>query len=63
MSDLERKADQLVPLQSRLEQAVNERDAALVKAGKLTPRPGIRAFGGLSPEGCQQLGFALEAHK
>ena len=63
MGDLERQADQVVPLQSRLELAVNERDAAIAKAGAMTPRPGVRAFDGLSPEGCKKLGAALDAHR
>ena len=63
MGELEKQADQIVPLQSRLELASNERDAAVATAEGLTPRPGVRAFEGLSPEGCKQLGAALDAHR
>ena len=63
VGDLERQADQVVPLQSKLELANNERDAAIAKAEGLTPRPGVRAFEGLSSEGCKQLGAALDAHR
>ena len=63
VGDLEKQADQVVPLQSKLELAINERDAAIAKAEGLTPRPGVRAFEGLSPEGCKQLGAALDAHR
>lgn len=63
VGDLERQADQVVPLQSKLELATNERNAAIAKAEGLTPRPGVRAFEGLSPEGCKLLGAALDAHK
>ena len=63
MGDLERQADQVVPLQSKLELASNERDAAIAKAEGLTPRPGVRPVEGLSPEGCKQLGSALDAHR
>lgn len=63
IGDLERQADQVVPLQSKLELAVNERDAAIAKAEGLTPRPGVRAFEGLSPEGCTRLGAGLDAHR
>lgn len=63
VGDLERQADQVVPLQSKLELAINERDAAIATAEGLTPRPGVRASEGLSPEGCKQLGAALDAHR
>ena len=61
--DLERQSEQVVPLQSKLELAVNERDAALAKVEGLTPRPGLRAFDGLTPEGCKKLGAAFDAHR
>ncbi|DBB03290.1 TPA: Translin-associated factor X-interacting protein 1 [Trebouxia sp. C0006] len=61
--DLERQSDQLVPLQSKLELAIDERDAALAKSEGLTPRPGVRAFDGLTPEGCKKLGAAFDAHR
>ena len=61
--DLERQSEQVVPLQSKLELAINERDAALAKAEGLTPRPGLRAFNGLTPEGCKKLGAAFDAHR
>ena len=61
--DLQRQVDEVIPLQSKLELAVNERDAAISKAELLTPRPGLRAFEGLSPEGCRKLGDALDAHR
>lgn len=63
MGDLERQADQVVPLQSKLELALNERDAAIAKAEGLTPRPGVRAVEGLSPEGCNRLSAGLAAHR
>ena len=61
--ELERQTDQIVPLQSKLELAINERDAAIAKAEGLTPRPGVRAFAGVSPEGCKKLDAALAAHR
>ncbi|KAL3145195.1 Translin-associated factor X-interacting protein 1 [Trebouxia sp. C0010 RCD-2024] len=61
--ELERQTDQIVPLQSKLELAVNERDAAIAKAEGLTPRPGVRAVAGVSPEGCKKLDAALTAHR
>ncbi|KAL0021015.1 hypothetical protein WJX77_006994 [Trebouxia sp. C0004] len=61
--DLERQSEQVVPLQSKLELAINERDAAIAKAEGLTPRPGVRAFDGLTPEGCKKLGAAFDAHR
>jgi len=61
--ELERQSEQMVPLQVKLEQAVNERDAAIAKAEALTPRPGVRPFEGLTPEGCKKLGAALDAHR
>ncbi len=61
--DLERQSEQLVPLQSKLELAINERHAALAKAEGLTPRPGLRPFAGLTPEGCKKLGAAFDAHR
>ncbi len=61
--DLERQSEQLVPLQSKLELAINERDAAVAKAEGLTPRPGVRAFDGLTFEGCKKLGAAFDAHR
>ena len=63
VGDLQRQADEVVPLQSKLELASNERDAAIAKAGELTPRPGVRAFEGLTSEGCKRLGAALDAHR
>lgn len=61
--DLERQSQQVVPLQSKLELAINERDAALAKAEGLTPRPGLRVFDGLTSEGCKKLGAAFDAHR
>ncbi|DBA69949.1 TPA: Translin-associated factor X-interacting protein 1 [Trebouxia sp. C0005] len=61
--DLERQSELLVPLQSKLELAINERDAAIAKAEGLTPRPGLRAFDGLTPKGCKKLGAAFDAHR
>lgn len=61
--ELERQTDQIVPLQSKLELAVNERDAAIAKAEGLTPRPGVKAFAGVTPEGCRKLDAALAAHR
>lgn len=61
--DLQRESDQLIPLQSKLEVAVNERDAANAKAEGLTPRPEVRACEGLAPEGCKRLRGALDLHR
>lgn len=61
--DLERQSELLVPLQSKLQLAINERDAAIAKAEGLTPRPGLRAFDGLTPRGCKKLGAAFDAHR
>ncbi len=61
--DLERQSEQVVPLQSKLELAINERDAALAKAEGLTPRPGLRASDGVTPEGSNKLGAAFDAHR
>lgn len=63
MADLEREADQVLTLQSRLELAVNERDAALAKAEGLTPRPGVNAFEGWTTEGTAKLNEALAMHR
>ena len=61
--DLERQSEQLIPMQSKLELALNERDDAIAQREALTPRPGVRAFEGLSPEGCKMLATALDAHR
>lgn len=63
VADLEKQADQALTLQSKLELAVNERDAAVLKAEGLTPRPGAEPFEGLSPEGIQRLDEALASHR
>lgn len=63
MADLEREADQALNLQSRLELAINERDAAIAKAEGLTPRPQVRAFEGLTSEGTAKLNEALAFHR
>ena len=63
MADLEREADQALNLQSRLELAINERDAAVAKAEGLTPRPQVRAFEGSTPEGTAKLNEALALHR
>ena len=61
--DLETQADQVVPLQSKLEVAINERDAAIAKAEGLTPRPGVRLNHGVTLEGGKHLAAALDAHR
>lgn len=63
MAELEKEADQVLTMQSRLELANNERDAAIAKAEGLTPRPGVKAFEGLTPEGTAKLDEALALHR